>query len=133
MRLGQILLLRGDADAALEMISRDSDSWWVDYGVALALSATGRSDEANQALADFIEQHPDGPFQIAELYAFRGETDLAFKWLQTAYEQRDAGMSEMLNDPFLKNLMDDDRWQPFLEKMGLAKSQVANIGGEGDS
>jgi TolB-like protein/Tfp pilus assembly protein PilF len=128
MRLGQILLLENKPESALEIIPQDSDDWWVDYGIALALSATDRTDEANQALADFIEQHPDGPFQTAELYAYRGEIDQAFEWLEIAYDQRDSGLHEMLNDPFLANLADDDRWLLFLEKMGLAKTQVAGIG-----
>jgi len=128
MRLGQILLLKNKPESALKIIPQDSDDWWVDYGIALALSATDRVDEADQALADFIEKHPDGPFQTAELYAFRGEIDPAFEWLEIAYDQRDSGLHEMLNDPFLANLADDDRWQPFLEKMGLAKTQVAGIG-----
>jgi len=122
MRLGQILLLQGEPEAALEMIKQDSDSWWQDYGIALALSATGREDEADQALAAFIKQHTDGPFQIAELYAYRNEVDEAFEWLDRAYDQRDAGMHEMTNDPFLGNLMDDARWQPLLVKMGLGRS-----------
>jgi len=130
MRLGQILLLQDRPDAALEMIAQDSDSWWRDYGVALAATLTGPQSKADQTLASFIQDHPDGPFQIAELYAFRGEIDKAFEWLQRAYEQRDSGIHEMMNDPFLANLMDDDRWQSFLEKMGLAKAQVAGIGSE---
>ncbi len=130
MRLGQILLLQDRPDVALEMIAQDSDSWWQDYGVALATALTGPQSKADQTLASFIQDHPDGPFQIAELYAFRGEIDKAFEWLQRAYEQRDSGIHEMMNDPFMANLMDDDRWQPFLEKMGLAKAQVAGIGSE---
>lgn len=119
MRLGQIHLLRGDAEAALEIIPRDSDPWWVDYGVALALSKTDRKADAQKALDDFIEQHPDGPVQVAKLYAFRGQIDNAFEWLETAYQQRDSGLHEILNDPFLLNLHDDPRWPAFLQKMGL--------------
>ena len=133
MRLGQILLLQNQPEAALEMIAQDSDSWWVDYGVALALSATDRAEEADQALAAFMDQHQDGPFQIAELYAFRGDIDKAFEWLERAYDQRDSGIHEMMNDPFLERLMDDTRWQPFLKRMGLADEQVSGIGDEDEN
>ena len=119
MRLGQIFLLQGESLSALEIIGQDSDSWWRDFGRALALAATDRLDEADRALAVFTKDHRDGPFQIAELYAFRGEVDEAFKWLQIAYDQQDSGIHEMMNDPFLANLMNDERWLPFLERAGF--------------
>ena len=53
------------------------------------------------------------------VYAFRGEIDNAFDWLEQAYENRDSGIIEMLMDPLLTNLHDDPRWEPFLDKMGL--------------
>jgi hypothetical protein len=39
--------------------------------------------------------------------------------LEKAYAKRDSGLHEMLNDPFLSNLVDDERWPIFLRKMGL--------------
>jgi hypothetical protein len=55
-------------------------------------------------------------------YPLRGEceTDLAFEWLERAYVQRDPGLGMMnVSRPFRK-LRGDPRWQPFIEKMGLA-------------
>jgi adenylate cyclase len=119
MRLGQILLLQGHPQEALDTIANDSDSWWQDYAVPLALHSLGRQQEAAQALADFMAKHSDGPFQTAEIFAWRGEIDQAFEWLERAYVERDSGLHEMMNDPFLARLKDDPRWQLFLEKMGL--------------
>lgn len=124
MRLGQIYLLRNKPETALEIIPQDSDSWWVDYGIALALSATDRAEEAEAALTRFITEHPDGPFQIAELYAFREQIEDAFGWLDRAYQQRDSGLHEMINDPFLANLHSDPRWSLFLKKMGFTTSEA---------
>jgi len=132
MRLGQILLLQDKPEDALEMIRQDSDSWWQDYAIPLALYSKGQHTEADKALADFIEQHPDGPFQTAEIYAWRGEIDEAFRWLEKAYAERDSGLSEMLNNPFLANLVDDDRWLPFLEKMGLGNNGVTHTANDPD-
>jgi TolB-like protein/Tfp pilus assembly protein PilF len=130
MRLGQISLLQGKPDEASELISQETDSWWQAYGFALASMLTGPQDKADENLAQFIKNHDDGPFQTAELYAFNNQPDKAFEWLQRAYEERDSGMHEMKNDPFLANIMEDPRWQPFLEKMGLATAQVAGIGSD---
>ena len=41
-------------------------------------------------------------YQIAAVYAFRGEADRAFEWLDRAYVQRDGGLTEMKGDPLLK-------------------------------
>jgi TolB-like protein/Flp pilus assembly protein TadD len=119
MRLGQILLLQGRPEEALEMIRQDSDEWWRDYAVALALHSLGRAEEADQALADFIARHTDGPFQAAEILAWRGEVDQAFDWLEKAYAARDSGLHEILHDPFLAALEKDPRWIPFLARLGL--------------
>ncbi len=119
MRLGQILLLQGRPQEALDMIRKDSDSWWQDYAVTLALYSLGQQTEADLAAASFIKTHPDGPFQAAEIYAWRGENDQAFDWLEQAHTARDSGLHEVLNDPFLANLREDARWQPFLDKLGL--------------
>lgn len=121
MRLGQVLLLQGRPQEALDMIRQDSDPYWQDYAVPLALYSLGQQAEADQALANFIKVHTDGPFQAAEIYAWRGEKDQAFEWLERAYTARDSGLSELLDDPFLATLKEDDRWQPFLDKLGLGK------------
>ena len=58
-------------------------------------------------------------FQIAEMHAFRGESDRAFEWLERAYAQRDSGLSEMKGNPKLKNLERDPCYAAFLKKMRL--------------
>jgi hypothetical protein len=63
--------------------------------------------------------HADAAFQIAEVYAFRGEADRAFEWLERAYTQRDSELSLMKGDPLLKSLERDPRYAAFLKKMRL--------------
>jgi hypothetical protein len=58
--------------------------------------------------------------QMAEVYAYRREADLAVEWLERAYAQRDPGLSSIKSNTLLRNLHGDLRWQLFLEKMGLA-------------
>jgi hypothetical protein len=72
------------------------------------------------ALAEYVAKyHAEWAYQIAELYAFRGEIDRAFEWLERAYAQRDPGLSEMKCDPLLKSLERDPRYAAFLKKMRL--------------
>jgi hypothetical protein len=81
--------------------------------------------EADAALADLIKSSADGAaYQIAEVYAHRGEKDRAFEWLDRARRQRDSGLVGLQTDPFLANLHGDSRWNAFLHTMGLADDQL---------
>ena len=76
------------------------------------------SEQLALALAEFIKQYQDGgAFQIAEIQAYRGETDKAFEWLERAYRQRDGGLTTLKGDPLLRSLKDDPRYHAFLQKM----------------
>jgi hypothetical protein len=57
--------------------------------------------------------------EIADAYAYRGELDQAFTWLDRAYSQKDAGLYLIKVDPFFKNPKDDPRYKAFLRKMKL--------------
>jgi hypothetical protein len=63
-------------------------------------------------------------YQIAEVYAYRGDKDKAFEWLERARRQRDPGLAGLRKDPLLPNLRDDPRWNAFLRTMGLADDQL---------
>jgi serine/threonine-protein kinase len=87
---------------------------------ALAYQALGRKPESDASLAELIAAYKvDGPYQIAEVYAFRREADRAFEWLERAYQQRDPGLSEMKADPLLQYLRRDLRYSALLKKMRL--------------
>ena len=58
-------------------------------------------------------------FQVAEVYAWHGNTDKAYEWLDIAYKQRDGGFVQILLDPFLVSIHDDPRWEKVLDKVGL--------------
>ena len=80
-------------------MQKEPDRVWRDQGLALASHAAGKTKGADAALAEFIEKYQnEWAFQIAEICAYRGETDKAFEWLERAYKQRDGGLSEMKGD-----------------------------------
>jgi TolB-like protein/Tfp pilus assembly protein PilF len=116
--LGRIELRRSRPAAALAEMQREKDSFWRLYGLALAYHALGRGQDADSALRKLIEQDQnDGAFQIAEVYAYRGNADEAFTWLERAFKQRDGGFSEMVGDPLLSSLTSDPRYAAFMKKM----------------
>jgi TolB-like protein/tetratricopeptide (TPR) repeat protein len=65
------------------------------------------------------------PVSMASIYAWRGENDPAFEWLETAYDQRDSGLSNILLWDSFHLLETDPRYQAFLKKMGLLEAWKA--------
>jgi len=61
---------------------------------------------------------------IACVYAFRGEADQAFAWLDKVLERHE-GFSQM--DNVFDKIHSDPRWLPFLRKIGKAPEQLAKI------
>jgi hypothetical protein len=90
-------------------------------GQAIAEHAQGRRKKSDAALRGLIDKYAQqSAYQVAEVYAYRREADLAFEWLERAYAQRDPGLSGIKSNGLLRSLHGNPRWQPFLEKMGLA-------------
>jgi eukaryotic-like serine/threonine-protein kinase len=120
LMIGLVHLSRSNPEAALQEVERERSEAWRLYGRALAYHAAGRTREADTALAELLEKEKKGwDFQIAEIYAFRGERDKAFEWLAVAYSHRDSALSDIKGDPLLESLEADPRYTAFLRKLGL--------------
>jgi hypothetical protein len=77
-------------------------------------------DQARQARAG--RYAAEAAYQIAEVHAYRVETDLAFEWLERAYAQRDGGLPDVKSDRLLRGLVSDPRYKASLMKMKLPES-----------
>jgi tetratricopeptide (TPR) repeat protein len=118
--LGRVYLAQGHPQEALGEMEREQEPFWRLQGLALAYHALGRKKESDLALAELVaNHHAEAAYQIAEVYAFRGEVDRAFEWLERAYAQRDGGLAQIKGDPLLKSLERDPRYAAFLRKMRL--------------
>jgi len=117
---GELLLLEGNAAEALAMFRKIVDEVFRLSGTAMAEHIVGRAKESQQALDELIAKHAhEAAFQIAESYAWRGEKDKAFEWLERAYQQRDGGLAEIKGDLPLASLRGDRRYRALLHKMNL--------------
>jgi len=117
---GQILLSEGRPQEALAEMENDTGEWQKLSGVSLAYYALGRREKSDGALQELIATHQtDCAYQIAEVYAYRGEADKAFKWLDRAYRQRDPGTPELKSDPLMRSLRQDRRYTDLLKRMRL--------------
>ena len=61
----------------------------------------------------------DSALAIADVYAYRGDKDKAFVWLETAFRQKDSNMWLIKGDQYFKRLEGDPRYKAFLRKMNL--------------
>jgi TolB-like protein/Tfp pilus assembly protein PilF len=127
-QLGTVLLLKGDAQGALEEIEQETSELWKMIGLPLAYHALGRKADSDAALAALIAKYEkDAPSNIASVYAYRGEADKAFAWLDKAVEYGDPGLAEIVTENLLDKIHADPRWLPFLRKVGKAPEQLAKI------
>ena len=118
--LGLILLAKGQPQEAIKQMEQESSDDWKLWGEALAYHSLGRARDSDAALKKLISiREKDWAFQIAQVYAYRGETDKSFEWLSRAYDQHDGGMTAMKLDSLLKNLHHDPRYAELLRKMHL--------------
>lgn len=120
MMLSQIYVMQRrpqDALSEIELVRYDPIRA---YLYAIAYNAFGRETESDASLSELIAKyHAGAAFQIAEVYAFRNQSDEAFEWLDRAYAQRDGGLIETKVDPLFKSLHSDPRYAAFLKKLNL--------------
>jgi tetratricopeptide (TPR) repeat protein len=118
--LGVVAVLQGRPQEALAEIQKEPVAPFRLYGLAIAHHALKDTRRAHEALTELIASfQDDAAYQIAAVYAFRGEVDRAFEWLERAYAQRDGGLNEVKGDPLLKSLRGDPRYTAVLTKMRL--------------
>ena len=115
-----VAVQRGDGETALREAQLEPDNSFRPFELALAQYVRGDREAADAALADLVAHGRYGlAFQIAEVYAVRGEIDKAFEWLQIAFDNHDGGIPSLLVDPLLRVLRDDPRYKNLLAKVGL--------------
>jgi len=119
-----VLILNRQFDEALGLVQGWPDSEDRTQCLALVYHSLGRKADADAALETLTKSSgTNDPFRLAEVYAYRGEIDEAFNWLQTVTEwYRDktylrAGPRQpwvMRLSPFLKPLHTDARWDAWV-------------------
>ena len=118
--LAIVQIQRGEAKAALESARQEPPGIWRDIALALAMQVGGDRAAADAALENLIAHTADGSaYQIAEVYGLRKDPDNMFKWLDHAWDTRDAGVGRLLTDPFILPYKNDPRFAAFAKKAGL--------------
>jgi len=126
--LGEALMHRGRHAEALAAVQEESFDAFRRIGVSMAFHALGRKSDADTALAGLIAQYgKDAPYDIAYVYAVRGEPDLAFEWLDKAVAAGDPSLTLILVENLFDSLHSDRRWLPFLRRIGKDPAVLGKI------
>ncbi len=118
--LAELQLLEGKAIEALATFRKVDNEGFRLWGIAMAEHTLGHVTESQQALDELIAKHTHGySYEIAQVYAWRGEKDKAFEWLKGSYQQREGDLVYIKDDELLAPLRGDPRYKALLRKMNL--------------
>ena len=115
--LGIELLEKRPQEALL--LSREIRGPWGPIGRAMAEYSLGHSKASREALDEAIAKYSrSDAVQIAEAFAWRGEFENAFEWLERGYAANDNDMTTITFNPFFAALVHDPRFQAMMKKYG---------------
>jgi len=118
-RIADVLLVEGNPEAALAELQQETPALSL-KGLALVNHALKRRDESDAALARLVSGGVSiAPMSIAQIYAFRGQIEEAFEWLERAIAQKEATTGYIKGDPLLSPLLADPRYARCLRTMNL--------------
>ena len=127
INLAAAYILAENPEKAIDEVNKTDWELYQLLIYALAYADLGKDSESDAALHRLSEYYADtNAYQIASVHAWKGDEDTAFEWLNHAV---DGGQptNGIRNDPFMKRLHDDPRWEPLLVRVGLSDEQVASI------
>lgn len=119
--LTQILADRHELAEVLSVAAAEVIPEYRRAALAYAYHALGRQSEADAALKDLVQQDArDGCFQIAEIYAARGDAEAVLDWLERDYSLHLTGIMDVRVDPPFNSLRQHPRYVALMRKLGVA-------------
>jgi adenylate cyclase len=124
---GVAWLLAGDAQKAIIYFEQQQLPNSENLGRLLALHDLGRMAEFEHEFAQLRAKADPEP--IARVYAWIGEKDLAFHWLNEAAKQDSTAVAESIGvwESLYMKLNPDPRWEAFSRKYKLTDQDVGQI------
>ena len=119
---GLTLLLMGKNAEALAATQKETDDASRLAGLAAIYWAMGRRADSDSASDELKRGFADrNAYLIASVYAYRGEADAAFAWLEQAYQHARGSLEDLRVDPMFRNLHGDPRFAALLHKAKLTQ------------
>jgi TolB-like protein len=121
--LSRMLLAHGEPEAAQKEIQPEAAEDARDAGLSMIYHALHRQEDSDAALARLTREAGETwPYSVATVYAYRGELDKAFEWLEKGIESRDSDQLEGIRgDPEFVALRKDARYKALLHRMDLTE------------
>jgi adenylate cyclase len=101
---------------------------WQATTYAMALYTAGRQSEFEQVFAEVRDRWSETePLYIAMIYAWSGQIDSAFGWLDRGAADNIGGLQDAHLSPFFYNLRGDPRWNELLRRIERHPEQLAKV------
>jgi tetratricopeptide (TPR) repeat protein len=125
--LGTMWLHAGHPDKALDAFEKELDEGTRSYARIFALHDLGRMEEFEAEFAEKIDEGNEGAEGIARVYAWIGDNDKAFEWLDIMVETSGADYVEIIDTDYYERIKSDPRWRALREKHGYYDVSVEGI------
>lgn len=125
--LGLTWLAAGEPEKALTYFEEFNPAPNENMGLLLALHDLGRQEEFEKDFANYRDADEPDPEGIARVYAWTGSRDEAFRWLDNTVEKYGPESAGWVKTDTYSKIMDDPRWQSFLERNGQAGENLTEI------
>ena len=121
--MGMCLFMQGDEVSALKEVQQEPLSWMNESGSAILLHRLGRVAEAEVALEGLIRKDDEeyAIYQQGQIHAQWGNVDKAVQCLNRAYDLNDPGLSQVLVDPLLDPLREEQQFKDLVTKIGFER------------
>jgi serine/threonine protein kinase/Flp pilus assembly protein TadD len=124
--LADIALARGYLAEAEREARLEPHAETKEFALTLVRQRSGNRSVADAALREFRRHHEKlSPYLVASVYAFRGDADAAFAWLDRAYRARDLGTIDFRGSPSFGRLRTDPRYRAFCKTLGVDRSDAS--------
>ena len=124
--ISEIYLRSGDPERALLELNALPDASDLLVTKASIHFRLGNEADAQAVIRRLLEEvAPEYPYAMVLMYAYRGDNDLAFDWLEKAYQLRKTSFAYFLGDTWTRSLVTDPRYAEFVEKLGLLEEWKA--------
>ncbi len=121
----------GHPDKALEAFQKELDEGTRDYAIMFALHDLGRMEEFEARFAERIKKEEEGDGYgtegVARLYAWMGNNDKAFEWLDKAVKFHGPDQIDLIDTDYYENIKSDPRWRALREKHGYFDVPIEGI------
>lgn len=125
--LGLSWLVAGEPQKALGYFDAMGEPPGQNLGRLMALHDLGREAEFEQEFARYRETNRDHPEGVARAYAWTGQKDEAFEWLDRMVEQDGPEYAGLVKTDLYSKLKDDPRWPAFLERNGQSDEGLEQV------